>query len=1252
MYDDEYYEEDEKKDYLREDEEDEDENVYIDEEEEQFQEEEIDNEEENEVEENEEENVQSEEEQEIEEESERVEDDIEPFSEDENQNNEEDEKSDVLQSEINDEVHENDDLDLEEEEEDDESMEELNELEQELMEVINNIPEDFVNYEAKSHVTIVAESLNNNSYSSDLETLTEYYNDVNGALSKIVSFSYESFNKSIKNFSDMLVDLHASQSKIHILNESIKNSKQCLRNRINDLSTLYTNYLQHTEYLRILNLVKKVKMVPQQIQGLIEKKHFAQAVTILLKSSKFLKESEELKYIKGLDDIKNSLKQFQTNLPDLMIDALITHLYKVDEDSITNRIEKGDVKDFSTDKSKQLSRKRTLLLKTPLFYEKAFSMVQNMPNEEIDFELDNFDPNFNPEEDSNYFLAIIIDALDSLKKLSLLQSRMVHSLKFDLRSLIEKHLLEYTKFIEEYGHELTWKILQAKQKSTPSEIALIQGGILSELFNKVFSSIYQVLKKYKLMIGIMQLKVASLDFGNNEDNSESDEKQVATPLDIKVTKQVQTKIGKAIKEEIDKTKEQILKSKPKLVTPFKLYLAVLTDLENNFLMGVSEEEYKVKDIVKLFETQIELQDKGNNSSKLKEKFTSLLINSVSDADTPHIFTAIYVWKTAQEEMKTLIKEILGLADIAGFIETFQSREEDHSDYSHKSIIETGVPKTIDDYNMNFKFTSNIEPTFDTKTKTVETLNENITIISPLLNHFVLTPYNSLWLYKEINDFVEMCNNVIFDGMENKTEGENFADLKSFVDEIIRHYFIPLIKSDFRGKLNESLKSDFSEAFFVNEISVPTLDSLFDGADKRSIFYGSTDFVQYLNEIFVMSNFLPKFKADFNFIIDLLFKRYLDECTTFYQITVAGTYCYEVLKQTKVDIYKFLTSDPRFKKVQPWITSNSNNKKFNSENFRNTFEELIDSPIHCLKFSKQFPQSLFITRKSGFIALAALNHSMDWLASQIYKLHKQTVEQALISRNTSNEFYSQKQNMEQSKYKSLAIDSESVVALLATSNFQTVKYLGDYFDKFVTLSNECLLAIKIDLRVHCVYHIERSFKINLKLNNGKYYDFVENLHHPETFIINFNSEIMEIYKVLSTYLSNDKLNYVFHGIGRFVANLLVNSMVDLVLYENLTPKFSPNGIKTIKCNIFALRHNLTSIANTPQTSFDHALQFFEMLNLSESKLIKHAMDNQKSKIFAKEHYLSIIKSDGPRHTPEKPQREKELEAIFKSKQEQK
>jgi len=67
--------------------------------------------------------------------------------------------------------------------------------------------------------------------------------------------NYKGFNKSIRNFSDILHNLNSANEQVTKLSSDISSCQELLASRSDDLAQLYSTYLQHSEFLKILNLV-------------------------------------------------------------------------------------------------------------------------------------------------------------------------------------------------------------------------------------------------------------------------------------------------------------------------------------------------------------------------------------------------------------------------------------------------------------------------------------------------------------------------------------------------------------------------------------------------------------------------------------------------------------------------------------------------------------------------------------------------------------------------------------------------------------------------------------------------------------------------------------------------------------------------------------------------------------------------------------------------------------------------------------
>ncbi|KAG2391783.1 hypothetical protein C9374_013268 [Naegleria lovaniensis] len=1113
-----------------------------------------------------------------------------------------------------------------EEQEFDEKLEEMKELESEVLNAIDSVPTLYSQLKT-NHITIVAQSLIHGTHIDDLNELTEHYDTLSDALSKLVAFNYQEFNKSIRNFSDILAELTESQKKIQQLRNEVRNTKSCLTSHAIDLSSLYTNYLQHSEYLRILNIIHQVKEVPEKIAFLIEKKHFSNAIKLIQRSCSFLKNSEELKFIKGLEEIRSQIKNYEKKLPELMINVLTTHLYSVDVEKCkvdANNIISFKETNIQPNHQRPASINNEIIRKEidrheynrklgrAISYENEFGVYAKTPNL-FDFDVGT-DLSFDPEQDSNYFLSMLIDGLDTLGKLSLLQSRMVHSLQFDIRSLIEKHILDFVSQMNETSvgskskpdpskdhHKIT---NSNRLREVPFITAMIQGKTLQKLFQKIFDNIVNLLKKYNFMIGIMELRAASLDFSSLSQSSDL----IATPLDIKVSKPVLTKIKEAVKQKLEHLKSANPKSNAKEV--HKLYATTLEELLSNFLQTKLEEDLYVRDIISLFENQIVLKTTRQNLSAIetvKEKFVHLITETVSDSSCPHTFTATYVWKTAQEEIKTVLRDLFGLSNMS----LLGAPEKSNSTDSTKTK-DSGVPTSIDDFSVSFKYSNNIDVYEHLQEE--KTIDSSSIISTALSRHFILSPYNLLWAYKEVIDFIEKCNSIIFDESESSSSSSSeYTSLKEFCDETVRHFLLSIVRNDYRTKISELFRKHshaFSSVHLKDFKVHATILNTF-GATK-TVFYGSMCCLRWIYETISIARTIPVQKPDFYGVVEQLLKRYLDENTTFFDLAISTSYCQQILKQCR-EVLPFLISEALFVRAQQWRPQQLKQPQTDVDHIRRLFEQHVDVPIRNLVFDPS-RKSHIIDRTSGFISLATLNNTLEWVLENIYKFHYEIVQ------NLPSSTKIPQHNNAKTKPRRLLTNPNTVVALLANSSFQIVKHLEDYYDKIVSIYNDCLLAIKIDLRIRCFYYIDRGFSENIK---EAAYDCEEQIDLPESFVEEFNKDMHGIHRALSTHLSEDKMTYVFGGLGKFVSDLLIGTLVSHCTSskEPTIPNFSKVGVEIMKRNITALQQQISAITQKHEQHFNFALEFYNLLLLEKIQLLYHVKSVTR---FTKQQYLAAFR----------------------------
>ncbi|KAL9647746.1 hypothetical protein ABK040_015234 [Willaertia magna] len=558
----------------------------------------------------------------------------------------------------------NNDYDYEEEEEDDDSENEEEEEEDiyekqlkykeysnmtsdELIHSLNKILNEIsIDYRAKdfSYIDTIATSLSTKEPQKDLKRLKEAKIKLNDAIQQIVCVNYKGFNKSIKNFSDMLELLNKSNKDIQIMITKIKTAKEMLILRNQDLINLYSSFIQQFELMEILNQIEIIKNIPEMIQFDLKTKHFLHAVNLVTKNVILLNKKEQLKSVKALHDVRLAFNDYLEKLPEIIVDELRNQLHIVNlqkvldlvddlndlehlrvlplifggensllnglQNSLQSSLQKRQFNDSpnlllsennSPNLSPNLISSTTMIgmkksLQNTLQNNLESDTLQNITKLKQKLQL-NDDLNINYEkENPSYYILILIESLDKLNKLPELQSRLIQNFNYELKHLIEIHIKEFSKSLQNSDRNLLWLIIQNKRQflnnfnnndnnnnhynnniddslldpmKTNVGRSLLQGKLISEMMNSLFIKLKKVLRNYQFIIYWLDLKRKVLllseqqennqndnDYNNNDYNNKDykktrqellmEEESVNDWTNITLTKQVLTKIKDAI----------------------------------------------------------------------------------------------------------------------------------------------------------------------------------------------------------------------------------------------------------------------------------------------------------------------------------------------------------------------------------------------------------------------------------------------------------------------------------------------------------------------------------------------------------------------------------------------------------------------------------------------------------------------------------------------------------------------------------
>ncbi len=163
------------------------------------------------------------------------------------------------------------------------------------------------------------------------------------------------------------------------------------------------------------------------------------------------------------------------------------------------------------------------------------------------------DLNVDPESDSNFFMTLIIEALDKLGKLSDVQSRLIQGLRFELRSLIDTHISTFVRSLETSGtittitthfldREILWTIIQNQNNVEVAGVnkAAVQGQLLMEMLQGLFTNLNGVLSNFRFVIEVIGMKLGRTGVSETENEN----------LNIKLTKEVLSRLKGTIKRKV------------------------------------------------------------------------------------------------------------------------------------------------------------------------------------------------------------------------------------------------------------------------------------------------------------------------------------------------------------------------------------------------------------------------------------------------------------------------------------------------------------------------------------------------------------------------------------------------------------------------------------------------------------------------------------------------------------------------------
>ncbi|KPM44060.1 putative exocyst complex component sec8 [Neonectria ditissima] len=246
------------------------------------------------------------------------------------------------------------------------------------------------------------------------------------SLKGIVHEHHQGFNSSIGTFHKIQASIQTSQKRVRTLKESLANSKTSLCSTDLELKKLSKSSQEYDDLLVVLNELDDLRAVPDQLEARISEKRFLTAVEVLQNALRKLRKPE-LDDIGALSDLRSYLANQETALMDILVEELHEHLYLkspyCQERWQSLAKAQGALNDNYAD-TNAISAFHTVL--DSIDVEKAVSE----------------DPMKNPEADTFYYTALLVESLNKLGRLQNAVETLKQRLPVELFGIVNETINE------------------------------------------------------------------------------------------------------------------------------------------------------------------------------------------------------------------------------------------------------------------------------------------------------------------------------------------------------------------------------------------------------------------------------------------------------------------------------------------------------------------------------------------------------------------------------------------------------------------------------------------------------------------------------------------------------------------------------------------------------------------------------------------------------------------------------------------
>ncbi|KAK0167148.1 hypothetical protein PV327_004582 [Microctonus hyperodae] len=335
--------------------------------------------------------------------------------------------------------------------------------------------------------------------------LEKEYKRSDQKLDELVSLHDQDLTEVMKIFSNLSERVTASREKIHNVKENLSACKQLLRCRREELMKLWLEGIEHKHVLQLLNDIDQLREVPAKLTYYLNKKLYLHATQLLVTA---LSMGEGcLEGVEALREVKTELETKKQQLKQKLLEELTRHLYIEITREVTLK-RQGSGRDFQRSNETRGSRgnkvKRALLDVNYQNVQASRGLITaNTEDLSNIIEDENTE---NPEENTEHFIAIIIECLALLNCVS----EAVESIKVQMQSELLKIIAQTTNQIKTNSEKSS--MTPIKPLSTELSTVKITHNNENENHSLLLDLLQTIFEQFRLIVNAHTMALRSFSF--------------------------------------------------------------------------------------------------------------------------------------------------------------------------------------------------------------------------------------------------------------------------------------------------------------------------------------------------------------------------------------------------------------------------------------------------------------------------------------------------------------------------------------------------------------------------------------------------------------------------------------------------------------------------------------------------------------------------------------------------------------------